>query len=155
MIQGGNVVVRSMKVTLGSNIGALKALRSLQKSTERLNSVFQRLSSGQRINRASDDAAGLAIAESLKADQKIINQGVRNLNDGATLLNIADSALESLSAITLRLKELAQQASNGTLSGTQRQVLDKEAQALSKEYTRIVQTTSYNGIKLLDGSLGN
>ena len=144
-----------MKVTLGSNIGALKALRSLQKSTERLNSVFQRLSSGQRINRASDDAAGLAIAESLKADQKIINQGVRNLNDGATLLNIADSALESLSAITLRLKELAQQASNGTLSGTQRQVLDKEAQALSKEYTRIVQTTSYNGIKLLDGSLGN
>ncbi len=97
----------------------------------------------------------MAISESLKSDKRVFNQGIRNFNDGVSLLNIADGAIESLSGITIRLKELAEQSANGTYSLTQRKAIDKEAQALSKEYTRIVHSTKFNGVHLLDGSLGN
>src|SRR5690606_34410844 len=99
-------------------------------------------------------AAGLAISESLKSDRRVFNQGVRNFNDGVSLLNIADSSIESLSGIVIRLKELAEQSANGTYGAQQRKALDAEAQALSKEYSRIVHSTKFNGVHLLDGSLG-
>jgi flagellin-like hook-associated protein FlgL len=109
------------------------------------------LSSGQRINRASDDAAGLAIADSLNAQSRIFNQGVRNLNDGLSLLSIADSAIENLSDIAMRLEELAEQAANGVYTNKQRNAMDDEAQALSKEFFRISKATEFNGQRLLTG----
>ena len=142
-------------VKLGSNIASLTAQRRLAEGTSQLSKTFERLSSGMRINRSSDDAAGLSISESLKADRRVFNQGVRNLNDGLSLLNIADGAIENLSNIVVRLKELAQQSANGVYTHIQRQALDKEAQSLSKEYTRISLSTKFNGVSLLDGSLGN
>lgn len=143
-----------MPLTIGTNIASLSAQRRLAEGTAKLAKTFERLSSGMRINTAADDAAGLSITESLRADQRVFRQGVRNFNDGISLLNIADSAIESLSGIVTRLKELAEQSANGTYSYNQRKALDKEAQALSKEYTRIALTTSFNGVKLLDGGLG-
>ncbi len=106
-----------------------------------------------RINRASDDAAGLAIASSLNSDSRIFTQGVRNLNDGLSVLNIADGAVGELTNIVTRLKELTEQAANGTFNTSQRKALDSEAQALSDEYLRIAQTTAFNGQKLFDGSM--
>ena len=144
-----------MPITIGSNINSLKAQRQLSNGTKELSKTFERLSSGLRINKSSDDAAGLAISESLKSDKRVLNQGVRNFNDGISLLNIADGAIENLSNIVTRLKELAEQSANGTYSLSQRKALDKEAQALSKEYTRIVQSTKFNGKNLLDGTLGD
>ncbi len=144
-----------MSLTLGLNISSIKAQRRLSENTSELSKVFERLSSGQRINRASDDAAGLAISESLRADSRVFNQGVRNLNDGISLLNIADGAIESLSKIVIRLSELAEQSANGSYNAEQRAALDLEAQALSDEYLRIAQSTEFNGVKLLDGSLGD
>lgn len=144
-----------MPITIGTNIASLRSQRNLSDSSRDLSKTFERLSSGLRINSASDDPAGLAIADSLRADRRVYTQGIRNFNDGISLLNIADSAIESLSNIVIRLKELAEQAANGTFSTTQRSALDKEAQALSKEYTRIAQSAKFNGIGLLDGSLGS
>lgn len=144
-----------MPITIGSNLSSLAAQRRLAEGTSKLSKSYERLSSGQRINRAADDAAGLAISESLKSDKRVFNQGVRNFNDGISLLNIADGAVEQLSGIVIRLKELAEQSANGTYSSTQRTAIDKEAQALSKEYTRIVHSTKFNGVHLLDGSLGD
>ncbi len=143
-----------MAVSLGSNIASLGAQRRLAEGTSSLSRTFERLSSGQRINRASDDAAGLAIADSLHANSRIFNQGVRNLNDGLSLLSIADSAIENLSSIMIRLEELAEQAANGTYGVQQRKALDAEAQALSKEYLRIARSTTFNGRGLLVSGFG-
>ena len=96
-----------MSITLGSNIASLRGQRQLTRTSEELGTVFERLSSGQRINRAGDDAAGLAIADALRADSSILDQGIRNLADGQSLLTIADAAIESLNSITIRLEELA------------------------------------------------
>jgi len=111
-----------MAITLGSNIASLRGQRQLAKTSAELGTVFGRLSSGQRINKASDDAAGLSIADSLKANSRILIQGVQNLNDGLSLLSIADSAIENLSDIVIRLEELAAQAANGVYTNKQREV---------------------------------
>jgi len=143
-----------MAVTINSNIASLNAQRRLQDSTSALSRSFAKLSSGLRINHASDDAAGLAISFLIKSDVRVYTQGVRNLNDGVSLLNIADGALDQLMNITIRLEELSEQAANGTLGGAQRSTIDKEAQALRKEFTRIAQTTQFNGMVLFDGTNG-
>lgn len=142
-------------VTLGLNISSVVAQRGLSDANSALSKTYERLSSGQRINRASDDAAGLAISMSLSKDARVYSQGIRNLNDGLSTLNIADSALEQLSGIVMRLKELGTQAANGVYSLTQRKALDAEAQSLSKEYFRIVASTSFNGLSLLNGQSPN
>ena len=139
-------------IPLVTNISSLRVERRLSESTSALQTSFERLSSGLRINHPNDDAAGLAISESLKADSRVLNQGVRNLNDGISVLNIADGALDQLGNIVVRLRELATEAANGTLGGKQRAALDKEAQGLSKEYNRIARTTSFNGVNLFDGT---
>ena len=105
---------------------------------------------GCAFNKASDDAAGLSVAASLDVDARVFNQGVRNLNDGISYLNIAEGATSSLKDILIRMRELATQSSNGTLKDTQRQALDGENQALIGEYNRILQTTDFNGRKLFD-----
>ena len=112
-----------MALTLGTNIASLRSQRQLTRNSSELSTVFERLSSGQRINSASDDSAGLAIADSLRADVRIYNQGVRNLNDGISLLNIADASLDSLTTIVTRLEELASQAANGVYGTAQRAAL--------------------------------
>lgn len=143
------------RITLNSNIASLNSQRRLEQSTSALRESFSRLSSGLRINRASDDAAGLAIASSLTVDRAVLTQGVRNINDGISLTNIADSALEELTSVVVRLQELANQSANGTLSGSQRLALDDEASALEEEFERIANSTSFNGVALLDGSFGS
>jgi flagellin-like hook-associated protein FlgL len=142
-------------ITINSNLAALNAQRRLGLSTQSVQQSFTRLSSGLRINRASDDVAGLAISESLKVDARVYTQGVRNLNDGLSALNIADSAIESLTNIVIRLEELAEQAANGTLGSRQRDALDQEAQVLSREYFRIARSAKFNGQQLLDGNIGD
>jgi len=143
-----------LKISLGSNVAALKAKRSLDASSNRLATIFERLSSGARINRASDDAAGLAIASTLEADVRVFTQGVRNLSDGISALSIADGAMAALVEIVQRQRELAEQAANGVFSNEQRLVMNDEAQALSNEYQRILDTTAFNGVNLFTaGSL--
>ena len=141
-------------ININSNIASLNAQRRLGQSTQSLRDSFARLSSGLRINKASDDAAGLAVSSQLQADKSVLSQGVRNLNEGISLLSIADSALGELSNITVRLTELAEQAANGSLSDAQRGALDEEAQALSDEYLRIVQTAEFNGQQVLSSEFG-
>jgi flagellin len=144
-----------MTIKIGSNLASLTAQRRLGEADAALSKTFERLASGQRINRASDDAAGLAIADELNAKGRIYTQGIRNGNDGISLLNIADSAIDALTSVVVRIRELSEQSANGTYSDAQRKALDAEAQALSKEFTRITQTTSFNGLKIFDGSLGD
>lgn len=140
-----------MGITLGSNIASLKAQRTLGISTERLSRTFERLSSGQRINRASDDAAGLAIADSLKASQRVATVAIRNANDGISTIAIADSALGEIGNVLSRLAELAEQSANGVFSTTQRSALSNEFVALASEIERIATTTQFNGVTLLSG----
>ncbi len=139
-----------MSVKIGSNITSLNVQRNLGDATAQLSKSMERLSSGLRINRASDDAAGLAISETLKSSSRVYSTAIRNVNDGLSYLNITDGALAELSNITSRHLELAEQAANGTYSRVQRQALDAEADALVKEFNRIVKTTEFNGTKVLD-----
>lgn len=136
-------------ITIGSNISSLKAQRQLGKSTDALSKSSERLSSGLRINRASDDAAGLAVASSLNSKSRVYNVAVRNVNDGISAFNIVDGALSELSAVIIRIEELATQAANGSYGAEQRKSMNSEAQALRNEFNRIVATTSFNGVYLL------
>ena len=145
----GRGVVSCMAVTVGSNIASLRAQAQLGKVSDEIAISTQRLSSGLRINVASDDAAGLAVSSTLRTDARIYTQAVRNANDAISAFSIAGGALEQLTAIAQRLGELAPQAASRTLSGKQRISLDKEARALSAEFNRIVDTTSFNGVTLL------
>lgn len=140
---------------IGSNISSLKAQRQLSKATGELSTIYERLSSGLRINKASDDSAGISIVSSLESDKRVYSQGIRNLNDGISLLNIADGTLNELSSIVTRLQELAEQSSNGVYSLTQRKALDAEAQALSQEYFRVERSTTFNGKSLFAAEFGN
>ena len=137
-----------MSVKIGSNISSLNVQRNLDTSSAALQSTFEKLSSGLRINRASDDAAGLAIASQLKANSRIYSQALRNLNDGISLTNIAQGAIQELENIGQRQLELAEQSANGTYSTTQRAAMNTEAIKLTDEYNRIMRTTSFNGRNL-------
>lgn len=140
-----------MAITIGSNITSLTAQRRLGASTDSLNKVFQRLSSGQRINSAADDAAGLTIADSLRARQKVSGIGIRNASDGLSYIGIADGAMAEVGNVLNRLAELAQQSSNGVYSPTQRSALQGEFASLSSEIERISATTIFNDVVLLSG----
>jgi len=140
-----------MSITLGSNIASLKAQRTLGLSTDALSRTYERLSSGQRINRASDDAAGLAIADNLRAQSRVATVAVRNANDGISTIAIADSALGEIGNVLSRLAELAEQSANGVFSTVQRSALSNEFIALGSEIERIALTTEFNGVKLLSG----
>ena len=108
-------------VSLNSNLAALRAKRALNASSAELSSNLERLSSGKRINQASDDAAGLAVSYSLNATARIHTQAARNVNDGISFLNVADGATSALKDILFRMRELSTQSSNGTFSNSQRQ----------------------------------
>ena len=141
-----------MALRINTNILALTAQRALASVTERLSGNYRRLSTGLRIATASDDAAGLAISERLRAQVRSLNQAKRNAADGVSLVQTGEGALNEVSNILLRLRELAVQSANGTISSTDRQTLDEEFQSLVNEVDRIGRATEFNGIKLLDGS---
>lgn len=142
-------------VSLGRNISALKALNGLGRSTASLEKTFERLASGQRINSASDDAAGLAISDRLGADARLLSVAVRNLNDGISAINIINGTLDQQGLILGRLAELAEQSANGTFSIAQRASLQEEYQQLVAEFGRLGDTTRFNGLNLLRSSFAN
>ena len=129
------------------------AQKFLDINTRRVGQSIERISSGIRVNRAADDVAGLAISEALRSDIRVLRQGVRNLNDGISLINVVEGALNEQSGAVIRLKELATQGSSETLGASERQTLDLEIASLAAEIDRIAATTEFNGRTLLDGSL--
>lgn len=141
-----------MALRINTNIASLTAQRALASVTERLSGNYRRLATGLRISTAADDAAGLAISERLRAQVRSLNQAKRNAADGISLVQTGEGALNEVSGILLRLRELAVQSANGTVSDTDRATLDEEFQSLVAEVDRIGRSTEFNGIKLLDGS---
>jgi len=144
-----------MAVRIFNNIPSLNAQRILGINNARLAQSVERISSGIRINRGSDDAAGLAISEGLRSDIRALRQAVRNANDGVSLINVTEGALNEQSGILIRLRELASQAATGTVGSTERQTIQLEFTALRNEVDRIAQTTEFNGQKLVEGSLAS
>ena len=142
-----------MGIRINTNVASINTQRHLAKSTISFGKSMEKLSSGLRINRAGDDAAGLAISENLKADIRALDQASRNAADGISLVQTAEGALDEVSSILLRMKELAEQSMNGTLTDTDRGYLDSEYTALSDEIDRIAAGTQFNGVNLLDGNL--
>ena len=124
-------------------------------NNDRLARSVERISSGIRINRGSDDAAGLAISEALRSDIRALRQAVRNANDGISLINVTEGALNEQSGILIRLRELASQAATGTVGSSERQTIQLEFDALRLEIDRIANTTEFNGQRLVDGSLAS
>ena len=141
-----------MALNVITNVFSLNAQRHLNRSGSNLAKSLERLSSGLRINRAADDAAGLAISQTLVAQIRGLNQAARNANDGISLLSTAEGASEEATSLLQRIRELAVQSANDTNSTTNRGALDKEVQALLSELDRIASTVEFNGTKLLDGS---
>ena len=144
-----------MPVRIFSNVASINAQRILGNNNDRLAKSVERISSGIRINKASDDAAGLAVSEALRSDIRALRQAVRNGNDGISLINIAEGALNEQSGILIRLRELASQASTGTVGSTERQTIQLEFTALRNEIDRISSVTEFNGQTLVDGSLAS
>ncbi len=141
-----------MGLRVNTNVTSINSQRNLSTVTERLGGNFRRLSTGLRISTAADDAAGLAISERLRSQVRSLEQAKRNANDGISFVQTAEGALNEVSSILTRLRELAIQSSNGSVSGQDRNTLDEEFQSLVSEINRIGSSTEFNGIKLLDGS---
>lgn len=144
-----------MGIRINTNVSSLTAQRHLANSTRGLAKSMERLSSGLRINRAGDDAAGLAISEGLKSDIRALDQAGRNAADGISMVQVAEGSLDEVSNILLRMKELTEQSLNGTLSDTDRGYLNAEYTALTNEIDRISDGTKFNGVALLTGGAGS
>ncbi|MGA0163514.1 MAG: flagellin [Bdellovibrionota bacterium] len=143
-----------MGLRINTNVLSLNAQRSLMETTKALGRSLERLSSGSRINRAGDDAAGLAISEGLNVQVRGLRQAVRNTNDSLGFLSTAEAALAEMANLTQRLRELAIQSSNGVMGDEERAYLNDELGALLAEMDRIANQTEFNGTRLLDGSFG-
>ena len=141
-----------MGLNIRTNVESLRAQRDLNATTDRLRTAYARLSSGLRITRASDDAAGLSIAEQLRADSRIATVAIRNANDGVSIIAIVDGAMSEMTNTLTRMAELAEQSANGVYSTDQRSALQLEFVALGSEVERIAQTTQFNGLRLLASS---
>ena len=144
-----------MAIRIFNNIASSNAQRILGVNNQRLATSIERISTGIRINKGADDAAGLAISEGLRSDIRALRQATRNANDGISLINVTEGALNEQSGILIRLRELASQAATGTVGSTERGTIQLEFSALRNELTRISQTTEFNGIALLDGGLAS
>jgi flagellin len=143
-----------MSLVINTNVASLNAQRQLGGSGMALDRATERLSSGQRVNSAKDDAAGLAIANRMSSQVRGLDQAVRNANDGVSLIQTAEGALQESTNILQRMRELAVQSANGIYSDADRSTLNAESKQLKAELDRIASTTSFNGKNLLDGSLG-
>ncbi len=144
-----------MPIRIFNNTASVNAQRLLSINNDRLAKSVERISSGIRINRGADDAAGLAISEGLRSDIRALRQATRNANDGMSLINVTEGALNEQSGILIRLRELASQAATGTVGSTERATIQLEFSALRNELTRIAETTEFNGIGLIDGNLAS
>jgi len=141
-----------MGMRISTNITSLNAQRTMVSSQRAIGKSMEQLASGSRINKAADDAAGLAISENLKSQVRSISQASRNANDGISMIQTAEGGLSEVSNVLIRLRELGVQASSDTVGNPERELLDKEVQQLKAEAQRISQTTKYGDAKLLDGS---
>jgi flagellin len=140
-----------MPITLLANVTSLSAQRQLRESQTSLEKSLGRLSSGLRINNASDDAAGLGISENLKADIRSLAQAQRNANDGISMTQVAEGAMNEMQGIVGRMRELAVQSANGTLGQTERDYIQTEFTELKAEIDRLAEVTEFNGTTLLNG----
>lgn len=140
-----------MGLRIRTNVASLNAQRRLGMSTDALQNSGNKLASGERINKAADDAAGLAISENLRADVRSLNQAKRNALDGVSLMQTAEGGLTETTNMLVRLRELAVQASSDTVGSRERGFLDQEYQALKSEIDRIAGSTEFNGTRLLTG----
>jgi flagellin len=138
-----------MSLRINTNISALNTHRNMGITDLALSKSLEKLSSGLRINRASDDAAGLSISENLRGQVRGLAQAERNAQDGISLINTAEGALNEIHSILQRMRELSVQAANGTLTNSDRAAVDQEVQALKSEITNIVNYTTFNGQTLL------
>ena len=144
-----------MALYVNTNVSSINAQRKLANSTLALNTSYQRLSSGLRINSSKDDAAGLQISDRLTAQINGLNQGNRNANDGIALAQTIEGALDETTNMLQRIRTLAVQAANGTNTAKDRQALQEEVNALSEEITRIAKKTTFAGAQVLDGGGAN
>lgn len=144
-----------MALTVNTNVASLNTQRNLNASSSSLNNSLQRLSTGLRINSAKDDAAGLQISNRLTSQINGLSVAVRNANDGISLAQTAEGALQQSTNIMQRMRDLALQSANGSNSGTERAALQQEVSALQQELNRIADTTSFGGRKILDGTFGS
>lgn len=138
-----------MAVVINTNVASLGAQRALNRTSNALQRNIEKLSSGQRINRAADDAAGLGISEKLKATSRSYAQAERNANDGISMIQVAEAAMNEQAGSLTRLRELAVQSANGVLTSTERGFISAEATALVSEITRISAVTEFNGITMI------
>ncbi|MCA9233346.1 MAG: flagellin [Thauera sp.] len=143
-----------MAQTINTNVASLNAQRQLNSSQGSLATSLQRLSSGLRINSAKDDAAGLAISQKMNSQIRSINQATRNANDGISMIQTAEGAINSTQDMLLRMKELGTQAASDTIGTKERENIYKELDQLRTEINNLADKTNFNGVKLLDGSTG-
>ncbi|MDK9774927.1 flagellin [Vibrio sp. B181a] len=143
-----------MAITVNTNVAALVAQRHLTSATDMLNQSMERLSSGKRINSAKDDAAGLQISNRLQSQMRGLDVAVRNANDGISIMQTAEGAMNEVTNIMQRMRDLSLQSANGSNSKAERTALQEEVSALNDELNRIAETTSFGGHKLLNGSFG-
>lgn len=143
-----------MAITVNTNVSALVAQRHLNTSTDLLNQSLERLSSGKRINSAKDDAAGLQISNRLESQMRGLDVAVRNANDGISIMQTAEGAMQETTNLLQRMRDLSLQSANGSNSKAERVALQEEMGALNDEMNRIAETTSFGGRKLLNGSFG-
>ena len=143
-----------MGLRINTNVASLAAMRTLNNTKNNLDGSLERLSSGSRINRAGDDAAGLAISENLKASIRGLRQAKRNAQDGISLIQVTEGGLNEVSNMIVRLRELAIQAASDTIGDKERSFTDREFQALKSEMQRISDSTTFNGTQVLNGSAG-
>lgn len=142
-----------MAITVKTNVAANGALNELNRTTRALSRNFERISSGLRIARAADDAAGLGVAESLRADAASAKVAARNINDGISIIAVAEGATGEVASILVRLRELAIQSMSETLATTERAYIDDEADQLVSEIARIAAVTEFNGVSLTNGAV--
>ncbi|OHB62436.1 MAG: flagellin [Planctomycetes bacterium RBG_13_60_9] len=139
-------------LAIKNNLMAANAARYLGQSYDALATSVERLSSGLRINSASDDAAGMAVRELMRADIAVLQQGARNSQDGVSMLQTMEGTLQTIDNLLVRMQQLAEQASTGSYSSAQRTIMDNEFDQLANEIQRIATSTDFNGIKMLDNS---
>lgn len=140
-----------MALYVNTNVSSLNSQRQLINSGKSLDTAFQRLSSGLRINSAADDAAGLQISNRLTSQIQGLDQAIRNANDGISLAQVAEGAMDEITGALQRIRVLSVQSQNGINSSSDRLALQKEVSALKAEISRIASTTQFGGVKLLDG----
>jgi len=142
-----------MALRIFTNLSSLNSQRAMSINNARLGSALERIATGIRLQRSGDDIGAMSVSESLRGDVTALKQGAKNLNDGISMIQMADGALNEQSSILIRLREITTQSATGTIGDTERATLQLEFSALRSEFDRIANTTEFNSRKLLDGSL--